>query len=121
MQKTLDAVKSKSFYIEVFGLGYVGFPLAVRLASSGFKVRGIDINEQRIERLKNNELMDSELHLKNEFIHCHENKILELVTSSIKSDEPKIGIISVHTPIPDENIPSNKFALFHIFFLEFTY
>jgi len=110
MKNTLDAVKSKSFSIEVFGLGYVGFPLAVRLASNGFKVRGIDINKQRIERLKNNELMDSELHLKNEFIHCRENKNLELEISPIKSEKPKIGIISVHTPIPDENIPSNKFV-----------
>jgi UDP-N-acetyl-D-glucosamine dehydrogenase len=110
MKNTLDAVKSKSFSIEVFGLGYVGFPLAVRLASNGFKVRGIDINKQRIERLKNDELMDSELHLKNEFIHCRENKNLELETSPIKSEKPKIGIISVHTPIPDENIPSNKFV-----------
>jgi len=110
MKNTLDAVKSKSFSIEVFGLGYVGFPLAVRLASNGFKVRGIDINKQRIERLKNNELMDSELHLKNEFIHCRENKNLELENSPIKSEKPKIGIISVHTPIPDENIPSNKFV-----------
>jgi UDP-N-acetyl-D-glucosamine dehydrogenase len=110
MQKTLDAVKSKSFSIEVFGLGYVGFPLAVRLASNGFKIRGIDINKQRIERLKNNELMDSELHLKNEFIHCRENKNLKLETSPIKSEEPKIGIISVHTPISNENIPSNKFV-----------
>jgi len=110
MQKTLDAVKSNSFSIEVFGLGYVGFPLAVRLASSGFKVRGIDINSKRIERLKNNELMDSELHLKNEFIHCRENENLKLMTLPIKSGEPKIGIISVHTPIPDENTPSNKFV-----------
>ncbi len=91
MQKTLDAVKSKSFSIEVFGLGYVGFPLAVRLASNGFQVRGIDINTQRIERLTNNELMDSELHLKNEFVHCRENKNLKLETSPIKSEEPKIG------------------------------
>lgn len=110
MQKTLDAVKSKSFSIEVFGLGYVGFPLAVRLATEGFKVRGIDINTQRIERLKNNELMDSELHLKNEFIHCRNNKNLELATVPTKSKEPKIGIISVHTPIPDEKTPSNKFV-----------
>ena len=110
MKNTLDAVKSNSFLIEVFGLGYVGFPLAVRLASNGFKVRGIDINTQRIERLKNNDLMDLELHLKNEFIHCHENNNLELTISPIESKEPKIGIISVHTPIPEENTPSNKFV-----------
>ena len=110
LEKTLDSINSKSFLIEIFGLGYVGFPLAVRLASSGFKVRGIDINPQRIERLKKNDLMDSEIHLKNEFINCRKNTNLELVTSPIKSEEPKIGIISVHTPIPDENIPSNKFV-----------
>jgi len=110
MQKTLDAIKSKSFSIEVFGLGYVGFPLAVRLASNGFKVRGIDINSERIERLKNNELMDTEHHLKNEFIHCRENKNLELSTTPVSSEDPKVGIVSVHTPIPDKNTPSNKFV-----------
>ena len=110
LEKTLDAILSKAFIIEVFGLGYVGFPLAVRLANSGFKVRGIDINSQRIERLKNNELMESEIHLKSEFIHCRNNKNLELTTSPLKSEKPKIGIISVHTPIPDENTPSNKFV-----------
>jgi len=110
LEKTLDAIRSNAFLIEVFGLGYVGFPLAIRLANSGLKVRGIDTNAQRIERLKNNELMDSELHLKNEFIHCRENNNLELVTSPIETKEPKIGIISVHTPLPDENTPSNKFV-----------
>jgi len=110
LEKTLDAIRSNAILIEVFGLGYVGFPLAIRLANSGLKVRGIDTNAQRIERLKNNELMDSELHLKNEFIHCRENNNLELVTSPIETKEPKIGIISVHTPLPDENTPSNKFV-----------
>ena len=110
MQQTLDAVKSNKFSIEVFGLGYVGFPLAVRLASSGFKVRGIDISTHRIDRLKNNDLMDSELHLKNEFIHCHENNNIELLTSPKKSEGPKIGIISVPTPLPDESTPSTKFV-----------
>jgi len=109
MQKTLEAVKSKKFSLEVFGLGYVGFPLAVRLASSGFKVRGIDINAERIDRLKNNDLMDSELHLKNEYIHCRENNNLELLTLPIKSEQPKIGIICVPTPIPDDKTPSYKF------------
>jgi nucleotide sugar dehydrogenase len=110
LEKTLESIPSKLFLIEVFGLGYVGFPLAVRLASGGFKVRGVDINPKRIERLKNNELMDSELHLKNEFLHCKDNNNLELVTSPKKSENPKIAIISVHTPIPDENTPSNKYV-----------
>jgi len=110
LEKTLSAISSKLAIIEVFGLGYVGFPLAVRLASSGFKVIGIDTNPQRIERLKNNKLMDSEIHLKNEFMQSRKNNTFELVTTSKKSEKAKIGIICVHTPIPDENTPSNKFV-----------
>ena len=90
LEKTLELVSKKSIIVEVFGLGYVGFPLAVRLANGGIKVKGIDINTNRIERLKNNELLDSELHLKNEFVHCRTNNNLELVTSPTKSEIRKI-------------------------------
>lgn len=111
IEKTLESISSKSILIEIFGLGYVGFPLAVRLAKGGLKVRGVDINPKRIERLKNNELLDSELHLKDEFLHCRNSNNLDLEISPTKSEVPKIGIICVHTPIPDKNISSNKFVI----------
>ena len=45
----------KSFYLDseivVIGLGYVGFPLAIKL-SSVFKVIGFDISSNRINELK---------------------------------------------------------------------
>ena len=110
LQKTLESVKSKSFLVEIFGLGYVGFPLAVRLANSGINVRGIDVNPQRIERLQNNKLMDSELQIKNEFLNCRENKNLELAKSPSESQNPKIGIICVPTPMPEKNDGSNVFV-----------
>ena len=68
MNQTFDLVKKNSFSIDIFGLGYVGFPLAVRLANGNVKVNGIDINSKRIERLQNNKLMDSEVYLKNKFM-----------------------------------------------------
>jgi len=110
LDTTLEKVKLNSFEVEIFGLGYVGFPLAVRLASGGLNVRGVDINPERIRRLENDELLDSELHLKNEYMHCRKNNNLELSTEPKKIEKPKIGIICVHTPIPDENTPSNKFV-----------
>ena len=110
LRKTLEAVQSKSFTTEIFGLGYVGFPLAVRLANSGLKVIGIDVSSQRIKRLKNNALMDSELHLKNEFLQSRQNKNLELSESLSRSEKPKIGIICVPTPIPNQNTRSNVFV-----------
>jgi len=110
LQKTLDAVQSNSLSIEIFGVGYVGFPLAVRLASAGLKVTGIDTNSQRIRRLQNNLLMDSELNLKNEFLQAVKNRNLQLASLPSKSDNPKIGIICVSTPIPDEHTKSNVFV-----------
>jgi UDP-N-acetyl-D-glucosamine dehydrogenase len=52
LEKTFYAVTNRDAIIEVYGLGYVGFPLAVRLASRGFTVVGIDVNPERISRLK---------------------------------------------------------------------
>jgi len=110
LEKTLEKIKIKDCIIEIFGLGYVGFPLAVRLAKSGFTVIGIDINPQRIERLKNNILMESEMNLKNEFLHSRENNKLILSELPEKSNKPKIAIVSVPTPIPSQNNPSSVFV-----------
>jgi nucleotide sugar dehydrogenase len=109
LKKTLDSVIGKSFVVEIFGLGYVGFPLSIKLASANLEVIGIDINSQRIRRLKQNELLDSEKNLKNEF-----KKVLgKKLTLSEKSElvkKAKIGIICVPTPIPNINTSSDIFV-----------
>tara|TARA_B100001750_G_scaffold247737_1_gene274592 strand:- start:3915 stop:5264 length:1350 start_codon:yes stop_codon:yes gene_type:complete len=109
MKDLFEKIKSKSCIIEVFGLGYVGFPLSVRLASSGFKVIGIDVNPERITRLQKNELLDSEELLKNEFIECRKEN-LSLAKESEESPLAKIGIICVPTPIPGPNINSDVYV-----------
>lgn len=110
LKQTLEKVNSKNFEIEVIGLGYVGFPLAVRLAKSGFKVRGIDVNQERISRLEANQLMDSEINLKDTFLKCRKDGNLSFSEKPKKSDVPKIGIICVPTPIPNDNVKSNIFV-----------
>ena len=111
LSKTLENIKKKSYFIEIFGLGYVGFPLAVRLASSGLKVRGIDVNENRVKRLNENHLMDSEIYLREQFLKCKEQKNLEILSNPIKTDMPKVGIICVPTPIPNKNTDSAVFVI----------
>ena len=110
LKETLENINLKKISVEILGLGYVGFPLAVRLATNGINVIGIDINQERIERLQNNKLLDSELYLQKEFLKCRNEEILELSTSLKKSSRPKIGIICVPTPIPDENTSSDIFV-----------
>ena len=110
LKDTLEKIRSNLFSVEVIGLGYVGFPLAVRLASKKINVTGIDINQERIQRLEKNILLDSELYLKKEFLECRSNGSLKLSNTSLQSKNPKIGIVCVPTPIPDKNTNSNIFV-----------
>ena len=48
----LEKIETRTAHAGVIGLGYVGLPLMVAIASAGFRVTGIDINSQKIERLK---------------------------------------------------------------------
>jgi UDP-N-acetyl-D-glucosamine dehydrogenase len=110
LEETLNQINSKFTHIEIFGLGYVGFPLAVRLSSSGLKVIGIDTNQERIKRLEKNELMDSEKNLRKEFLKCRNKNDFKLQNNPIKISNSKIGIICVPTPIPSQYIKSDVFV-----------
>jgi UDP-N-acetyl-D-glucosamine dehydrogenase len=46
-------IKDKSALVCVIGLGYVGLPLAVELAKSGYSVTGIDTDKDRVNNVKN--------------------------------------------------------------------
>ena len=48
----LEKIENRTAHAAVIGLGYVGLPLMVAIASAGFRVTGIDINAEKIERLK---------------------------------------------------------------------
>lgn len=43
----------------VIGLGYIGLPTGSVLANHGFKVIGVDINENIISKLRNEKIRDT--------------------------------------------------------------
>ena len=45
-------IAAKKAHIAVVGLGYVGLPLAIEFASRGLRVTGIDVDKDRIARIK---------------------------------------------------------------------
>ena len=47
-----ERIASKRAQIAVIGCGYVGLPLAIRLAETGFSVVGIDVDERRVRTLR---------------------------------------------------------------------
>ncbi|MDQ4149618.1 MAG: nucleotide sugar dehydrogenase [Actinomycetota bacterium] len=47
----LEAITTRQARVAVIGLGYVGLPLALRLAETGFDVAGLDTNPRRVDEL----------------------------------------------------------------------
>ncbi len=88
--------------ISIFGLGYVGLPLAIKL-SKYFNVLGFDKNKQRIRELKN--FFD-----KNNEIDSNSLKKSKLKYSSKLEDikNSNIFIVTVPTPVTKSNQPDLK-------------
>ncbi len=55
----------KTARVGVIGLGYTGLPLAVELARAGFYVTGVDINEAKVEAVKQGESYITDVDSKN--------------------------------------------------------
>ncbi|MDP9348924.1 MAG: nucleotide sugar dehydrogenase [Gemmatimonadota bacterium] len=51
----LSRVEGRNAVVGVVGLGYVGLPLAVELARSGFRVLGVDVSERVVEGINRGE------------------------------------------------------------------
>jgi UDP-N-acetyl-D-glucosamine dehydrogenase len=47
----MNKIKEKQAKVGVIGLGYVGLPLAIEVAKSGYNVLGIDINKEKLDLL----------------------------------------------------------------------
>ena len=50
-QKLLGKIKNRDAVIGIYGLGYVGLPLALRFAEVGFRVIGFDTDSDKVNKL----------------------------------------------------------------------
>ncbi|SHJ53375.1 UDP-N-acetyl-D-mannosamine dehydrogenase [Propionispora hippei] len=87
----------------VIGLGYIGLPTASLLATKGFEVYGVDVNEQTINMINCGQ------------VHIYEPDLDVMVKAAVQSgklkafSEPKeadVFIIAVPTPFTDEHSPN---------------
>jgi UDP-N-acetyl-D-galactosamine dehydrogenase len=92
--------------ISVVGLGYVGLPLAVEFGKK-YKVIGYDINESRITELKNGIDRTNEI-TKNQL---NESVYLNLSSDEVEMKDSTIFIVTVPTPIDNNNNPNINLLL----------
>ena len=85
--------------LAVIGLGYVGLPIALDFARK-IKVVGFDINQQRVDMMKNSIDPSNELDSK-DFDGCD----IEFTADVNDLKEAQFFIVAVPTPIDEANLP----------------
>ena len=86
--------------ISVLGMGYIGLPTACMLANSGFKVLGVDIDEEIINKLNSGKLHIEEPELEKIFSSAFKNNRLRV---SLELERSDVFIIAVPTPLDHRN------------------
>ena len=94
---TLDIKKTK---ISIIGMGYVGLPLAVEFGCK-YQTVGFDINQNRIEALRNNIDHTNETSLED----LNQAQFLEYSFDQESIEDSNIYIVTVPTPIDQSNTP----------------
>ena len=93
-------MKNQNKKITIIGLGYVGLPLAIEFAKH-FQVIGFDLNQERIEELRDgydrtNEVEKKDLNSKPNICFTYDPKLIA---------DAGIYIVTVPTPIDEFNVP----------------
>lgn len=111
MSKNLkNKILRKQARVAVIGLGYVGLPLAVNFAKAGFKVFGLDTNQDRVAKLNRKEsyILDVPQQDVVEVIsrgHLHASTHFEVL------QETDVIIICVPTPIKRKYTPDISYIV----------
>lgn len=96
--------KAATITVGIVGLGYVGLPLAMLFSSAGIQVIGIDINDKKIEALRNGKsyLTDfSDAEIKGLLGTQH----FEPTTFFYRACEADVVILCVPTPLSEYSYP----------------
>jgi UDP-N-acetyl-D-glucosamine dehydrogenase len=104
----LEKFESKSAVIGIFGLGYVGLPLAIRFVEAGFNVIGFDIDEEKIINIESG---------KSYFKHIDDSKVATAISQGLSAttdfsqlSQADALIICVPTPLNKSREPDLSFV-----------
>ncbi len=103
-----EKLEKKSAVIGIFGLGYVGLPLAIRFVEAGFTVIGFDIDDGKVVKIEAG---------KSYFKHIDDSKIASAVSKGLSAttdfsllSRADALIICVPTPLNKSREPDLSFV-----------
>ena len=108
-QSAIGKFRDKTATIGIVGLGYVGLPLMLRYAETGFKVLGFDIDAEKVNKLNNGETYIE--HIPAEKIAAASNSLFEATTDFSRIGEVEAVILCVPTPLNKYREPDMSFVI----------
>ncbi len=105
-----NLIEHKHAFVGIIGLGYVGLPLALTFAESGFNVLGIDIDQNKINSL--NDFKSYINHISNEKIEeLVKSGKLEVTNKFKKIKNLDVIIICLPTPLNAHREPDLSYII----------
>ena len=104
----LTRLKDRSAVIGIFGLGYVGLPLMLRYAEVGYRVLGIDIDADKVEKLNAGQSYIE--HIPPSRIQHALNNGFEATTDYQRASEADALILCLPTPLNKYREPDLSFV-----------
>jgi len=108
-QKAIDKYQNKTAVIGILGLGYVGLPLMLRYAEAGYKVLGIDIDQEKVDALMKGESYIE--HITAADIQASLEHGFEATTDFSRATEADALILCVPTPLNKYREPDLSYVL----------
>lgn len=110
LNKLKEKILNKSAKIGIVGLGYVGLPLAMAFAKKGFKVWGIDVDKNRVLRLKKGQSYILDLK-PSEIVKLQKDGFLTVTSDLSSIKRLDAFIICVPTPLLKTKEPDVSFIV----------
>jgi UDP-N-acetyl-D-glucosamine dehydrogenase len=104
-----EKIQSGSVVVGIYGLGYVGLPLALRFTDAGLKVIGFDIDQHKIDTLNAGQSYIDRL--RPALIEAAQARGFEATSDFTRSGEADALIICVPTPLNAHREPDLSFIL----------
>lgn len=105
-----EKILNKEANVGIIGLGYVGLPLAVEFARSGFKVTGIDVSKEKINKLRDGSSYIEDVNSK-EISRIMKDRKFSPTTEYNKVKDQDVIIICVPTPLRKTREPDLSFII----------
>ncbi|MDH5184471.1 MAG: nucleotide sugar dehydrogenase [Gammaproteobacteria bacterium] len=109
LEKLKNKLNDKSAVIGIVGLGYVGLPLAIRYSEVGYKVIGLDIDQEKANKISSGKTYIK--HIPDEVISEAIEKGLEATADFSKTKIADALILCVPTPLNQYREPDLSFVI----------